>query len=217
MSTLLAGLTLLIIGDSHVTFKDSLLNILPEAYTQAGAKVVTYGVCSSTAADWVVPNPNNGCGAYTRVGAEPVTAPSMVPTAPPPIASLIEKWHPDVVMVVLGDTMAAYGQAEISKNWADEQVKTLTMSLNNTACVWIGPTWGEYSPRYAKTDKRAQEMATFLKDEVSPCTYIDGTKLMQPGTPKTIDGVHLTPASYKTWGAGIVQQTLPVLEKLRKK
>lgn len=34
MSALLAGLTLLIIGDSHVTFKDSLLSILPEAMSR---------------------------------------------------------------------------------------------------------------------------------------------------------------------------------------
>jgi hypothetical protein len=216
MSALLAGLTLLIIGDSHVTFKDSLLSILPEAYTQAGAKVVTYGVCSSTAADWVVPNSNNGCGAYQRIGTAPVGAAIMTPTAPPPITSLIAQWHPDVVLVVLGDTMAAYGQKEISTNWADEQVKTLTMTLGHTACIWIGPTWGEYSPRYGKTDKRAQEMATFLKSEVAPCTYIDGTQLMRPGSPKTIDGVHLTADSYKVWAAGIVQQTMPVLEKLRK-
>ena len=216
MSALLAGLTLLIIGDSHVTFKDSLLSILPEAYTQAGAKVVTYGVCSSTAADWVVPTSNNGCGAYQRIGIAPVGSAIMTPTAPPPITSLIAQWHPDVVMVVLGDTMAAYGQKEISTNWADEQVKTLTMTLGHTACIWIGPTWGEYSPRYGKTDKRAREMATFLKSEVAPCTYIDGTQLMQPGSAKTIDGVHLTGESYKVWAAGIVQQTMPVLEKLRK-
>lgn len=216
MSALLAGLTLLIIGDSHVTFKDSLLTILPEAYTRAGAKVVTYGVCSSTAADWVVPNPNNGCGAAQRVGDAPLTPPNMTPTSPPPITALIEQWHPDVVMVVLGDTMAAYGQSEISRNWADEQVKTLTMTIGKTACIWVGPTWGEYSPRYGKTDKRAQEMADFLKDEVAPCTYIDGTKLMQPGSPKTIDGVHLTPVSYKVWGAGILQQTMPILEKIHK-
>lgn len=216
MSALLAGLTLLIIGDSHVTFKDSLLSLLPDAYVSAGAKVVTYGVCSSTAADWVVPTVNNGCGASTRLGTMPITAPTMTPTAPPPIASLIAKWHPDAVLVVLGDTMGGYNQPDLPRNWIDEQVKTLTYVLGKTACVWVGPTWGQYSPRYGKTDKRTQEMVDFMKGEVSPCTYVDGTTMMQAGGVKTIDGVHLTPADYKVWGAGIVQQTLPVLEKLKK-
>ncbi|QEO16374.1 SGNH/GDSL hydrolase family protein [Acetobacter vaccinii] len=216
MSALLAGLTVLIIGDSHVTFKDSLLTLLPDAYVSAGAKVVTYGVCSSTAADWVVPNPNNGCGAAQRIGNAPVGDAVMKPTSPPPIASLLEKWHPNVVMVVLGDTMAAYGQSEMSKNWVDEQVKTLTSSLGDAACIWVGPTWGEFSPRYGKTDKRAQEMAGFLKTEVSPCTYVDGTQLMAQGSVKTIDGVHPTAASYRQWGDAILAQTMPMLEKLKK-
>ncbi|GBQ40115.1 SGNH/GDSL hydrolase family protein [Komagataeibacter europaeus] len=197
MNALLAGLTLLIIGDSHVTFKDSLLSVLPDEFTKQGAKVVTYGVCSSTAADWVVPNPN------------------MKPASPPPISSLIEKWHPNVVMVVLGDTMAAYGQNAMSKDWVDEQVKTLTYAIGKTACIWVGPTWGQFSPRYGKTDQRATEMATFLKGEVAPCTYVDGTALLKQGSVNTIDGIHATPDSYKVWGDAIVQATLPELEKLK--
>ena len=215
MNALLAGLTLLIIGDSHVTFKDSLLEILPDAFTRQGAKVITYGVCSSTAADWVVPNPNNGCGAAQRIGNEPIGAPDMKPASPPPMASLLEKWHPDVVMVVLGDTMAGYGQKTISENWVDEQVKTLTYTIGKTACIWIGPTWGQYSPRYGKTDQRTTEMATFMKEEVQPCAYVDGTQLMKPGSVSTIDGIHATPASYQVWGDAIVKTTLPMLEKIK--
>jgi len=215
VNALLAGLTLLIIGDSHVTFKDSLLSILPDEYTKQGAKVVTYGVCSSTAADWVVPNPNNGCGAAERIGDAPIGAPNMKPASPPPISALMEKWHPDVIMVVLGDTMAAYGQNTVSKDWVDEQVKTLTYTIGKTACIWIGPTWGQYSPRYGKTDKRAAEMAELLKSEVSPCAYVDGTQLMKPGSVNTIDGIHATGASYQVWGNAIIQTTLPMLEKIR--
>ncbi|WP_395369474.1 SGNH/GDSL hydrolase family protein [Komagataeibacter diospyri] len=215
MSALLAGLTLLIIGDSHVTYKDTLLSVLPDEFTRQGAKVVTYGVCSSTAADWVVPNPNNGCGAAERVGDAPIGAPNMKPASPPPINSLIEKWHPNVVMVVMGDTMAAYGQNAVSRDWVDEQVKTLTYAIGKTACIWVGPTWGQFSPRYGKTDQRATEMATFLKGEVAPCTYVDGTALLRQGSVKTTDGIHATAESYKIWGDAIVQATLPELEKLK--
>jgi hypothetical protein len=215
MSALLAGLTLLIIGDSHVTFKDSLLSILPDALTSQGAKVVAYGVCSSQAADWVVPNPNNGCGASERIDDAPLGAPNMQPASPPPMASLLEKWHPNVVMVVLGDTMASYGQDSFSKSWVDQQVKTLTYTIGSTACIWVGPTWGQYSPRYGKTDARAAEMATFLKSEVAPCTYIDGTALLKPGTVDTIDGIHATPASYQVWGDAILKATIPLLQKIK--
>ncbi|GBQ87734.1 cell morphology protein [Gluconacetobacter johannae DSM 13595] len=215
MSALLAGLTLLIVGDSHVTFKDSLLSILPDELTRQGARVVAYGVCSSQAADWVVPNPNNGCGAAQRVDDEPLGPPNMQPASPPPIASLIDKWHPNVVMVVLGDTMASYGQESFSREWVDQQVKTLTYTIGKTACIWVGPTWGQYSPRYGKTDARATEMAAFLKGEVAPCAYIDGTALMKPGTVQTIDGIHATPASYKVWGDLIVNATVPLLQKVK--
>ncbi|POF62338.1 hypothetical protein CFR73_07375 [Novacetimonas maltaceti] len=215
MSALLAGLTLLIIGDSHVTFKDSLLSVLPEEFSKQGAKVVTYGVCSSTAADWVVPNPNNGCGAAQRIGDEPIAAPNMKPASPPPVTGLIEKWHPNVVMVILGDTMASYGQNAVSKDWLDEQVKTLTYAIGKTSCIWVGPTWGQYSPRYGKTDQRATEMASLLKADVTPCVYIDGTQLMKQGSVNTIDGIHATPASYKEWGDAIVKATTPELEKMK--
>lgn len=215
MSALLAGLTLLIIGDSHVTFKDSLLSVLPDALTAQGAKVVAYGVCSSQAADWVVPNPNNGCGAAERIDDAPLGPPNMQPAAPPSMSSLLEKWHPNVVMVVLGDTMASYGQESVSKSWLDEQVKTLTYTIGKTACIWIGPTWGQYSPRYGKTDARAAEMAALLKTEVAPCTYIDGTALMKPGSVSTIDGIHATPASYRVWGDAILRATVPLLQKIK--
>ncbi|ATU72171.1 Protein BcsX [Gluconacetobacter sp. SXCC-1] len=215
MNALLAGLTLLIIGDSHVTFKDTLLSVLPDEFTRQGARVVTYGVCSSTAADWVVPNPNNGCGAAERIGTAPIGAPDMKPASPPPVAELIAKWHPDAVMVILGDTMAAYGQGAVSKDWVDEQVKSLTYTIGRTACIWVGPTWGQFSPRYGKTDQRAMEMASFLKGEVAPCTYIDGTALLRQGSVSTTDGIHATPESYRVWGNAIVQAALPELEKLK--
>ncbi|WP_370636781.1 SGNH/GDSL hydrolase family protein [Komagataeibacter sp. FNDCF1] len=208
-------LTLLIIGDSHVTFKDSLLSVLPDEFTRQGAKVVAYGVCSSTAADWVVPNPNNGCGAAQRIDDAPIGAPDMKPAAPPPIKDLIEKWHPDAVMVVLGDTMAAYGQKAMSPNWVEEQVQSLTYTIGKTACIWVGPTWGQFSPRYGKTDQRAAEMAQFLKNEVTPCTYIDGTALLRQGSVTTTDGIHATAQSYRDWGNAIVQASLPELEKLK--
>ncbi|EFG83225.1 SGNH/GDSL hydrolase family protein [Novacetimonas hansenii] len=216
MSALLAGLTLLIIGDSHVAFKDSLLSVLPDEFSRQGAKVVTYGVCSATAADWVVPNPNNGCGATQRIGDEPVRAPDMKPVAPPEVTGLIAKWHPNAIMVILGDTMGAYGQDTVSASWVEEQVKTLTYAIGKTACLWVGPTWGQYSPRYGKSDQRASTLAALLKADVAPtCTYVDGTQLMAKGSVNTTDGIHATAASYRAWGDAIVRATLPDLERIK--
>ncbi|MDT8871195.1 hypothetical protein RAA17_09285 [Komagataeibacter rhaeticus] len=76
---------------------------------------MTYGVCSSTAADWVVPNPNNGCGAAERIGTAPIGAPDMKPASPPPVAELIAKWHPDAVMVILGIPWPPMGRARSRK------------------------------------------------------------------------------------------------------
>ena len=52
MAGALVGLTLLIIGDSHLSFPDSLLKSLPDALAAEGATVTTYGVYASRSTDW---------------------------------------------------------------------------------------------------------------------------------------------------------------------
>ena len=49
----LAGLIVLIIGDSHIASKDFLLSSLQDALVSQGAIVHSYGVCGSQPHDWV--------------------------------------------------------------------------------------------------------------------------------------------------------------------
>ena len=48
----LAGLVILIIGDSHIASKDFLLSSLQDALVNQGAIVHSYGVCGSQPHDW---------------------------------------------------------------------------------------------------------------------------------------------------------------------
>ncbi|ADO47240.1 hypothetical protein [[Enterobacter] lignolyticus] len=212
MKTLLAGVTLLILGDSHVTFQDSLLSVLPESYEKLGAKVVTYGVCSSAPNEWLKGPEDDGCGGALRMGTEPVKDPFAAPFPFPDINSLIAKWNPTAVIVVYGDTIGSYGADTLPGEWIDAQIGPLTAAISSkTSCIWVGPTWGTFNPRYGKTEEKTRRIAAYLSTHTRPCTYIDGTSFMQSSAVKTVDGLHLTPESYKAWGAGIVNATLPAL------
>ncbi|EPF16356.1 Uncharacterised protein [Cedecea davisae] len=212
MNTLLAGVTLLILGDSHVAFKDSLLSVLPEAYESMGAKVVTYGVCSSSPAGWVKGPKDTGCGGVVRNGTGPIADPSAATFPFPDVASLIDKWQPTAVMFIYGDTIGSYTADPFPAEWIENQVKPVAaLAGAKTKCLWVGPTWGTFNPRYGKTEETTKRITGFLSSHVQPCTYIDSTSFMQNKAVETVDGLHLTPKSYKAWGAGIVDATLPLL------
>lgn len=214
MNAALVGVTLLIIGDSHVAFEGSLLSVLPEAYEQMGAKVITYGDCSSTPKAWIKGPTDNGCGGSVREGTAPITDPYETKFPFPDINTLINKWHPTAVIVVYGDTLGAYNAETLPAEWVEREMTPLTTAISSkTQCIWVGPTWGTFNPRYGKTEQKTQRISDFLSTHVKPCTYIDSTLLMKSHAVKTVDGLHLTPQSYKVWGAGIVDKTLPLLEK----
>lgn len=212
MKTLLAGVTLLILGDSHVAFKDSLLSVLPEAYESMGAKVVTYGVCSSSPIGWVKGPKDTGCGGTIRTGTGPIDDPFAATFPFPDITSLINTLQPTAVMFIYGDTIGGYTADPFPAEWIEKQVKPVTtLAGAKTKCLWVGPTWGTYNPRYGKTEETTTRLTGFLKSHVQPCTYIDSTSFMQSKAVETVDGLHLTPQSYKAWGDGIVQATVPLL------
>ena len=53
INSALAGLVVLIIGDSHLASKDFLLSSLQDDLNNQGAIVHSYGVCGSQPNDWM--------------------------------------------------------------------------------------------------------------------------------------------------------------------
>ena len=200
MNGALAGMVLLIIGDSHVTF---MLPSLHEALIQQGAQVNSYGMCGAMADDWT--NRTTSSCKAERHGAAPATiSAKLEPTYS--AAELLDQIHPNLAVVVLGDNMAGYGTTPtLPRAMITEQVNRLTgmITARHVPCVWVGPIWGQANSVYQKTDARVAEMAQFLSQTVAPCTFIDSTKFAKPGELPTKDGEHLTPAAYKFWGQAI--------------
>lgn len=197
----LAGLVILIIGDSHMS---SLSAILHNSLVAEGAEVSTYSQCASNAADWVykvtVP-----CRAERHGPGSVIYGRTVAPTWT--LTDLIAQNHPNLVVVELGDTMAGYDKAELPKPWIADQVKELVgrIAAQHISCVWIGPTWGNPDLVFHKTVARVREMSDFLSQIVAPCGYIDSTKFAQPGEWQTIDGQDFTTGGYRKWATDIVQ------------
>lgn len=204
MSALLAGLTVLIIGDSHLSTPGYLITTLHDDLAAKGAQVYTYGACGVAAGEWMLKTPSP-CGAAIREKSGPVKKLTGAAAITKPFPELVKTHKPNLVVVVNGDTMAAYNQPSLSKTWIWQQVSTLTKGIkaSGTSCVWVGPAWGTEGGKFGKTYARAQEMSQYLSEISAPCTYIDSTKLSRQGEWGTIDGQHFNAAGYKSWGAAI--------------
>ena len=204
MSALLAGLAVLIIGDSHMVTRDYLITTLHDDLVAEGASVDTYGMCGANAGDWVYPT-TVSCGRAERHGKSGpvIDRKSGVPTYT--IDALIAKHHPNLVVIEMGDTMAGYGQSVFPQAWIYQQVHALTgrIAAQNIACTWVGPPWGNEGSTYHKTYARVKEMSEFLATAVAPCSFIDSTQFAREGEWPTIDGQHLTSAGYRAWGRDI--------------
>jgi len=207
MNAALAGLTFLVIGDSHMAGRDYLLLTLHDALEAQGAVVHSYGMCGAMAENWV----NTGivaCGRGERhdKGAPVEYAHQAEPTWK--IDDLIQKTHPNVVVIELADAMAGYGQDPMPKAWIYQQIRALTGRIHaqNIGCVWVGPIWGNEGPPYHKVATRVKEMSDFLAQSVAPCAYVDSTKFATQGQWPTTDGQHLTASGYRSWGGDIADQ-----------
>ena len=53
-SSVLAGMTLLVLGESHMSLADHLMEPLHANLTQQGANVHSIGACGASAGDWLV-------------------------------------------------------------------------------------------------------------------------------------------------------------------
>jgi hypothetical protein len=204
MNALLAGLAVMIIGDSHMVTRDYLITTLHDDLVAQGATVDTYGMCGANAQDWVYPG-TVSCGKAERHGKQgpEINRASGTPTYQ--LEGLVAKHRPNLIVIEMGDTMAGYGQHDFPQAWVYQQVHALTgkIAAQNIPCVWVGPPWGSEGSSYHKTFARVKQMSEFLATAVAPCRYIDSTQFSKEGEWPTIDGQHLTSAGYRAWGADI--------------
>jgi len=201
----LLGLSILVIGDSHMATPNYLIGSLHDGLIEQGASVHSIGVCGTHASDWTKAVKGT-CGGAERTGNESAVSTGDAATTQA-VDALIKKDKADLIVVIQGDTIASYGNPEFPKTWAWAQVTDLTKAIasTNAACVWVGPAWGTEGGKYGKNFKRVEEVSKFLAENVAPCTYVDSTKFSQQGEWKTIDGQHLTGGNYKKWGAAITE------------
>ena len=218
MNSLLAGLTILVLGDSHMVTSGYLITTLHDDLLEQGATVDTYGMCGANAGDWVYPS-TVSCGRAERLGKEgpQIDRKSGAPTYQ--VDTLINKTHPNLVVIEIGDTMAGYGQKEFPQAWIYQQVHALTgrIAAQNVPCVWVGPPWGSEGSSYHKTFDRVKQMSEFLSTAVAPCKFIDSTQFAKPTDWPTIDGQHLTSSGYRAWGADIARSLDQMAPQLAKK
>lgn len=213
----LAGLSFLVLGESHMIYelRDTLHADLD---AQGAAYVHTVGACGASAIDWIKPKTVD-CGAEKKgKEAAKVSGPGMQTR---PISQLIEADKPDVVLVVIGDTMGSYDNPVFPKAWAWQGVTALTKAIasTKTTCVWVGPAYGKAGGKYNKQDDRVERAAKFLAGNVAPCIYIDSLAFAKPGAWRTFDGQHFTPDGYAAWSQAIVKQLgqLPQIQALSAK
>ena len=96
-SSLLAGLSILIIGDSHMATPNYLIGGLHDDLIRKGANVHSIGICGANASDWLKASPGGACGAAERRGKAPAVI-LRGKASTTPIKELIAKDKPDLVL-----------------------------------------------------------------------------------------------------------------------
>lgn len=203
MNGALAGLVILAIGDSHMAGRDYLLTNLHDQLEAQGASVHSYGMCGANAGDWLY-RTTVSCGRGQHDDKSPPITDKGKVEQTWTLNDLIQKNHPNLIIVELADTMASYGTA-FPRAWIYDQVHALTTRIkqDNIPCVWVGPIWGNEGPPYHKTVDRVREMTQLLSESVAPCKFINSTAFSSPGQWPTTDGQHLNSSGYRQWGAAI--------------
>jgi len=204
---LLSGLTVLVIGASHLAKPTYLIKTLHDELTERGAQVHSVGVCGVMPSEWLKKTTSR-CGGAERLEAEPIVLSMASAAQTVPLATLLETQKPDVVVIVMGDNLANYKVSNFSRADVKKEVLSLTTLLATKAirCVWVGPAWGEDNKLAGKTFKRTQEISTFLEAQVKPCDYVNSLEMSKPGEWKTTDGQHFFAEGYQTWGAAIANE-----------
>jgi hypothetical protein len=210
VNAVLAGLVVLVIGDSHLANKDFLLSSLQDDLVNQGAVVHSYGVCGSQPNDWVKQT-ELPCGRGERHNADPPIVDNSPKVKTWSLEKLIDAHHPDLLIVELGDNMGGYGvQPALPTDWISFEIQEMIKPIeaHHLPCIWVGPPWGSEGGTSKKTFARVQELSSYLSQNVYPCRYVDSLHFSQPGQWATFDGEHLTPDSYRIWGADIADATV---------
>jgi hypothetical protein len=218
-ASVLLGLSVLVIGESHLTLNNHLREpLVQDLLAQGAAHVHVVGACGASPARWTK-STQVDCGA-DQVDRRPATVLGKEAHTTP-IADLIQADKPNLVVVIEGDTMGSYDKPAFPKAWAWQEVTSLTKAIadTHTACVWVGPGWGGSSGQFAKGDDRVRELSAFLANNVAPCAYVDSTTFAKPGQWQTLDGEHYTQTGYVAWSKAIVNAmgSSPTVLGLKKK
>jgi hypothetical protein len=208
----LNGISILIIGASHLTIPGALVTTLNDGLLNKGAQVHSIGVCGTSPSQWTVVAKGT-CGGADRVNSGPINLKIASKALTTPISELIKVEKPNLLMIVLGDTLAEYSNAEsLSLLWVGAELAQMNraVALSKVRCVWIGPSWGEEGFPSRKTFARVSQVSDLIEKRVGSCTYINSLKMSKPGEWLTMDGIHYRNQYYQQWGSKIVE----VLEKL---
>jgi len=223
ITSLLAGMTILVVGDSHLATPGYLITTLHDELQKRGAAVYTYGACGMAAADWVKPTKMKSpppCGTAVRLNNDPITTNPGPDTGTVAYSELVQRHSPNLVVFVMGDTMAGYNEPSLPKTWAWQQITTLTKAVkaSNVQCAWVGPGWGTDGGMFGKNNKRVVEISGLLSETVAPCTYINSLNLTKKGDLRAFDGQHYDSNGYKKWGQILVNaiDTPEVAGKVKK-
>src|ERR1700683_3839140 len=114
MSMALAGLTLLVLGDSHMAGHDYLLSSLHDALENQGAVVHSYGMCGASADAWLE-RTTVSCGRAERHGTGKIAADFGKQEYTWQIKDLLDKHHPNLVIVEAADALGGYTSPELPK------------------------------------------------------------------------------------------------------
>jgi hypothetical protein len=203
-SPIFAGLVILMLGDSHFATQGYLATTLGDALMAQGAKVQSEAACGSQVSIWVSGGAAS-CGAAERIQSGPLKVSPPNKGVVPSMATLVAKVHPNLIIVVAGDTMAGYAQPTFSASYVEQQILGFTREIQRLGvpCVWIGPGWGTEGGPYFKNFARVKVMSEFLAAHVAPCRYIDSLQFSQPGEWPTFDGQHYTGVGYQKWALAI--------------
>jgi hypothetical protein len=205
MNGALAGLTILVLGDSHMAGPAYLISSLHEALMGQGASVHSFGMCGANPDAWMEKT-TVSCGRAERHENQPTQADNGKQAYTWQISDLLTKYHPNLVIVESADAMGGYGSPELPKAWIYQQSHALAGRIKaaGASCIWVGPVYGDVNSPYHKADDRVRELSQFLSQSVAPCVYVDSLKFVtQPRQWPTTDGQHLTGAGYKSWGTDI--------------
>lgn len=204
MQSALAGLSLLVLGDSHWFSQGYLITTMQDQLIQRGARVASFGACGAPASIWLSSRVAS-CGTASRIGNGQVVQVRGGNARTTPLTELVAQHRPNLIAVSMGDTMAGYVQRQMPRENIRDEVQALTDRIRTTGipCIWIGPSWGTEGGPYLKTFDRVREMNEYLATLVAPCTYVDSTRLSQPGQWATFDGQHYTNDGYRAYGTAL--------------